>query len=197
MYVDRYSRLVLWLKILLPLIALALLSTVFLLSRVIETEIAIPFAEKEVHDRLRDQQVTGPIYHGTTLDGDEVAFVAERMITPEAGRDKNEAEELHLTLTLSSGTLVEVNAARGSLDIVENRADMRGDVTITTSTGYLVNSDRLIARLSEIDVTSPGPVRATGPLGRLDAGGMTLSSGNGDGAAHLVFTNGVKLIYTP
>ena len=57
---DRHSRVVSWLKVLFPLIALALLSTLFLLSRAIEPQAVIPFADNEVQERLRDQHITGP-----------------------------------------------------------------------------------------------------------------------------------------
>lgn len=197
MAVDRYSRLIVWLKVLLPLAALALLSTLFLLSRVIDPETVIPFAEKEIQDRLRDQQVTGPIYYGTTADGDEISFAAEKLTTPPGTTGANAAEEVAVTLDLSSGTTITLNANRGQFDIAGNVADLNGDVIITTSTGYRVTSDQLITQLSQLDVTSPGPVAATGPFGTLDAGGMTLSKRKDDATTQLVFTNGVKLIYTP
>lgn len=81
---DRHSRVVSWLKVLFPLIALALLSTLFLLSRAIEPQAVIPFADKEVQERLRDQQITGPFYSGTTADGDLISFSAEKLTTPAA-----------------------------------------------------------------------------------------------------------------
>lgn len=197
MAVDRYSRLVVWLKVLLPLAALALLSTLFLLSRVIDPETVIPFAEKEIQDRLRDQQVTGPIYYGTTADGDEISFAAEKLITPPGTQGANAAEEVDITLTLVSGTLLTLSAMQGQFDIAGDTATLADTVVITTSTGYRVESDRLITQLSTVDVTSPGPVAATGPFGTLDAGGMTLSKRKEDANTQLVFTNGVKLIYTP
>ena len=42
---DRYSRMIAFLKVLLPLMALALLSTLFLLSQNTEPMASIPFAE--------------------------------------------------------------------------------------------------------------------------------------------------------
>ncbi|MEO0504251.1 MAG: hypothetical protein AAFZ14_13070, partial [Pseudomonadota bacterium] len=69
---DRYSRFVAWLKVLLPLAALALLSTLFLLSRNTDPIAAVPFADDELLDRVRDEQITGPFFSGTTTDGDRV-----------------------------------------------------------------------------------------------------------------------------
>lgn len=197
MQADTYSRAVVWLKVLLPLLALGILSTLFLLSRVIDPEAVIPFADKEIQDRLRDQQVTGPIYQGVTADGDELSFVAAKLTSPQGQAGANKAEDLTITMDLTSGATIVLTALDGLFDIAANRSDLMGDVVITTSTGYRITSDMLITALSTLDVESPGPVAGTGPLGTLDAGTMTLKAGKAGGPAQLVFTNGVKLIYQP
>ncbi len=197
MQADRYSRMVGLLKVLLPLMALGLLSTLFLLSRVIDPEAEIPFADKEIQDRLRDQQVTGPIYHGTTADGDEISFAATKLITVPGQTGVNQAEDVEVTIDLVSGTRILLNAIVGHVDIASDRANLERDVVITTSSGYQIESDRLLTQLSTLQVESPGPVAADGPFGTLDAGAMRLSSGNDGKPAQLVFTNGVKLIYVP
>lgn len=185
------------LKVLLPLAALAILSTLFLLSRVIDSEAVIPFADKEIQDRLRDQQVTGPIYYGTTADGDEISFAAETLITVPGQTGANEAEDITVTMGLSSGTNIVLTAARGTVDIAANLVDLAGDVVITTTTGYQINSELLITQMSTLDVTSPGQVAAVGPFGVLDAGAMTLNAGKEGNPTQLLFTNGVKLVYNP
>lgn len=197
MQLDRYSQLVGWLKVLLPLLALAILSTLFLLSRVVDPESAIPFADKEIQDRLRDQQVTGPVYSGVTADGDELSFAAQKLTRPPGQTGANDAEEVEVTLDLVGGSQVRLTSDTGRFDMAENRADLEGNVIITTSTGYRLTSDTLITQLSTLDVESPGPVQGNGPLGTLDAGAMNLKAGKGGNAAQLVFTNGVKLVYTP
>ncbi|MDF1726688.1 MAG: LPS export ABC transporter periplasmic protein LptC [Sulfitobacter sp.] len=185
------------LKVLLPLMALGILSTLFLLSRSINPEQTIPFAEKEIQDRLRDQIVTGPFYYGTTADGDEIAFAAETLTTPPGEVGINRAEEVDVTMDLAGGGQVKLRSDVGLFNISENNADLQGDVVITTQAGYRVTSDRMLTELSGLNVRSPGPVQSDGPPGILTAGAMTLTGEGPEGAAHLVFTNGVKLIYTP
>ena len=197
MQADRYSKMVLWLKVLLPLMALALLSTLFLLSRKVDPELAIPFADKEIQDRLRDQIVTGPFYFGTTVDGDEIAFSADTLTTPPDNVGTNRADSVNVVMDLASGAQVTLSSDTGFFDIAGNLADLQGNVVIITSSGYRVESDQMLAQLSSLDVRSPGPVHSVGPPGTLDAGKMVLSSSGDGGAAQLVFTNGVKLIYTP
>lgn len=197
MQADSYSRLVSWLKVLLPLMALGLLSTLFLLSRAVDPQTSIPFADKEIQDRLREQIVTGPFYYGTTPEGDEIAFSADSLTTPQEEVGINRAEKVDLVIDLSSGGQITLTSNSGIFDLPNDSADLEGDVIITTSTGYRITSNRMLSELSGLYVRSPGAVQSEGPFGRLDAGAMVLSSKGGDGGAHLVFTNGVKLVYVP
>ena len=67
--VDRHTRLVGWLKVILPLTALAILSTLFLVARRVDPEAALPYAEVDVEDLAREPRMTAPTYAGTTEDG--------------------------------------------------------------------------------------------------------------------------------
>lgn len=194
---DRYSQFVVWLKVILPLIALGILSTLFLLGRGGDPDPIIPFAEAEIQDRLRDRLVSGPIYQSLTADGDELAFRAAKLTSPPSQTGANEAEEIEITMNLTSGTTVTVTALNGRLDMAADRTDLRGDVVITTSSGYRLTSDWMHTAIAALDVTSPGPVVGTAPLGTLNAGAMRLSSGDAPESGRLVFTDGVKLVYHP
>ena len=194
---DRYSLLVALLKVLLPLMSLALLSTLFLLSRTVDPELVIPFAEKEIQDRLRDQQVTGPFYNSTTDSGDRISFEAESLRTPEGKTGENEADDVEVVMDLSSGGQVRLRSNKGHFFVARDQAELIGDVVITTTSQYRIESQKMLVRMTALNVQSPGAVHAVGPLGTLDAGAMELrSSENGD-PSQLIFTNGVKLIYQP
>ncbi len=197
MQADSYSRWVSWLKVLLPMMALALLSTLFLLSRAIDPQTTIPFADKEIQDRLRDQQVTGPFFSGTTTDGDLISFAAETLRTPDGKVGANQAEVVEVVLAISGGAKITILADAAAFDIATDNAELSGDVIITTSTDYRIISDMLTTRLSALNVQSPGPVEATGPPGKLNAGSMVLTTSDQGKPTQLIFTNGVKLVYTP
>lgn len=197
MEADRYSRLVSWLKILFPLIALVLLSTLFLLSRAIDPEATIPFADTEVQERLRDQQVTGPFYSGTTDDGDLISFSAEKLTTPRGQTGTNEAEDLRAVLDLQSGAQIVMDAARAKVDAGADQAELIGNVRINTSTGYSIQSERMTSNLATLDIASPGPVEANSPAGEITAGAMTITNRQDSAGSQMLFTKGVKLIYTP
>jgi len=195
--VDRHSQLVSWLKVVFPLMALALLSTLFLLSRTVDPESVIPFADKEIQDRLRDQQVTGPFFSGTTADGEEISFSAETLTTPQGQTGSNRAEDVHVVVDMRDGAKMTLKSNLARFDLSQDLAELTGDVVITTSNGYRVTSDLLTSEMSKLNLQSPGPVEAVGPAGDLQAGSMSMTGGKGVNANQLFFTNGVKLVYTP
>ncbi len=195
--VDRHSRAVAWLKVVFPLTALALLSTLFLVSRTVDPESVIPFADKEIQDRLRDQQITGPFFSGATADGEQISFSAEKLTTPQGQTGGSSAEDIDVKLNLLDGTELTLRSDSALFDVAEDIAELTGDVVITTSAGYRIVSDLLTSEMSKVNLRSPGQVFATGPAGTLEAGSMELTGGKGADANQLFFTNGVKLVYTP
>jgi lipopolysaccharide export system protein LptC len=193
---DRYSRMVAWLKVLLPLMALALLSTLFLLSRTVDPTASVPFAEAEIQERVRDQQITGPFFSGSTPNGDQISFSAGKMST-DHNNGSTIANDLSAQIDLASGSRIVFFADTGTIDIASDTSILSGNVLITTSSGYRVNSDQLISSMTSLDVESPEKVMAVGPIGNLTAGSMTITTTENTENTHLIFKNGVNLIYDP
>lgn len=194
---DRHSRTIALLKVIFPLAALALLSTLFLLSRAMEPEAAIPFADKEIQDRLRDQQITGPFFSGTTADGDQMSFSAQTLVTLPGRIGANRAEDVVVELKTGSGASYKMQADVAELDISDNVATLTGDVMIDSSSGYHINTASLTALISDTDLTAPETVEATGPVGTLTAGNLRIFTPNSAESAQMLFSGGVKLVYTP
>ncbi|WP_298858803.1 LPS export ABC transporter periplasmic protein LptC [uncultured Sulfitobacter sp.] len=194
---DRYSRMVSLLKVAFPLAALALLSTLFLLARVMDSDTAIPFADVEIQERLRDQQITGPFFSGTTQTGDQMSFSAKKLVTLQDNVGTNRAEEVVAKLQTAQGTIFQLQADVAELDIAGNTAHLSGAVSMDTSTGYRINTAELTSNISTLDVTAPQRVEATGPLGVFTAGNMRIFSPNDAENTQMLFSGGVKLVYTP
>jgi len=194
---DRYSRTVALLKVAFPLAALALLSTLFLVARAMNTETVIPFADKEIQDRLRDQQITGPFFSGTTQDGDQMSFSADKLITLRDAVGTNRAEGVTAQMQTAQGATFQLQADVVELDIADGAALMTGDVSVVTSTGYLVNTARLTSLISTLDLTAPETVDAKGPLGTFTAGTMRVFSPKDVSGTQMIFSGGVKLVYLP
>lgn len=197
MSVDRHTRVVGWLKVALPLLALAVLATLFLLADQIDPEAALPYAEVDVTDRAREPRMTAPSYSGTTSDGAALSLTAEEA-RPAAPDAPARALGLVLDLTTPDGVLTELRAATAEIDRAERMIVLSGGVTVSTGSGYRMDAAEVMARLDRSGLESRGAVTATGPAGDLEAGGMVLSQDNGrPGAYVLVFNQGVRLVYRP
>ncbi|AXI44682.1 hypothetical protein C1J03_00730 [Sulfitobacter sp. SK012] len=194
---DSHTRTVTWLKVAFPLAALGILSTLFLLSRTIDTESAIPFADKEIQERLRDQQVTAPFFSGSTADGDQLSFSAVKLTTPSGQLGANEAEGVLARIETADGNRIKVQANMARFDIAADMADLEGDVVLETSSGYRMTTRTLTSQMSSFEINAPDAVHAVGPLGVLDAGSMTIKTPQAGENVQLIFNNGVKLVYTP
>ena len=192
-----YSRLVAWLKILLPLAALALLSTLFLFSRNVDPVNSIPFSQVDLEERVREQQLTQPSFSGSTARGDLIRFTASavRPDTDTPGRATADAPQARIDLV--GGTVIEFHAKSGEMDQPGDLARLKGDAVLTSSTGYTVQTEELTAGIETIRAETPGAVEGTGPAGRFTAGKMVLTTDPGTGDAHLLFTGGVHLVYEP
>ena len=194
---DGYSRLIAWLKVLLPLMALALLSTLFLLSRDRDNVVEMPFAETEIRDRVAGQQVTEPYFSGVSPNGDRIVVAAERLVTIDGQIGENQIAEVSAQFDLTDGTRVNLVADEGRVSMTKSEADLSGDVHFTTSSGFTLSSEYFVALINRLDIRSPGPVEGDGPFGTLDAGAMAYRAIEGQESPHLLFTNRVKLIYKP
>lgn len=194
---DRHTRLVGWLKVALPLMALAILSTLFLVARRIDPEDALPYAEVDVEDLAREPRMTAPTYAGTTEDGAALTLSAEEA-RPAAEGSPARAAGLRLDLATPDGGSTEVVAAEARMDDTARQVLLSGGVTVTTSTGYRLETAEVAAKLDRTGLESRAPVVATGPAGEIRADGMSLSQDiRTPGDYVLVFKGSVRLVYQP
>ncbi|WP_420585357.1 LPS export ABC transporter periplasmic protein LptC [Ruegeria sp.] len=193
---DGHSRRVQFLKVLLPLVAILMLSTVFLLSRSIETDVTVPFTQTDIDERLAEQVVTRPNYRGTTRKGEEVRIEAKRA-TQGTEDSRPTASEFYGQLGLSGGGVITLDSNSGMIRPDKNTATFVGDVIITSTDGIEITTDLLNTALDEIRGDAPGQVNGTGIIGNFSAGSMTFGTEKKDGPVHIIFTDGVKLVYEP
>ena len=199
--IDTHSRMVAWLKIALPLAALVILSTLFLLADRIDPDAALPYAQVDVEDRVRAPRMTAPSYAGTTADGAALTLTATEA-RPASDATQAVAQGLALRLDTPDGGRTDLTAASAVIDDATSRLFLSGGVEIVTSTGYRITTDAMTANLDRSGLESPGPVQATGPAGTLVADKFTLGQdnqtpGQAPGGYLLVFKGGVRLLYQP
>ena len=195
--VDRHTRLVGWLKVALPLTALAILSTLFLVARRIDPEAALPYAEVDVEELAREPRMTTPTYAGTTEDGAALTLSASEA-RPAVDGAPAKAAGLRLELATPDGGRTELLAAEAVMDNATRQMLLSGGVTLTTSSGFRLETAEVAAKLDRTGLESRAPVKATGPAGEITAESMVLGQDNRTpGAYVLVFKGSVRLVYQP
>lgn len=197
-----YSRVVAWLKILLPLLGVVLLSTVFLVQKEDEFDGGLVFSQIDLDSLGDGLTIRSPRFNGATKSGDSFSIVAETAL-PDGPKPKTIAfTALHARTDYVSGVSVEVSAKQGVAVLASQEIVAEGGVLVETSQGYVGTTDAATANLRTGAMFTHGPIRMTGPLGDLEAGRMEIRLLDGaDGALNknqfFWFENGVKLVYQP
>ena len=190
-----YSRLVTWLKILLPLTALAILSTVFFLARAPDTERQLPFATPDGTPIDATELIANPSFSGVTSDGGAIRLEANEVRPVGEGLNSLVASELRGRIETPDGRIYTARASAGAIDLEARIATLSSPVNFDASSGLDVLAGDVSVRLDRIDIRSEQTALATTPFGRVTAGGFSV--GMSDGGYLLVFNNGVELIYAP
>ena len=191
---NMHSRVVMILKITLPLVALAILASLFLFSAPIDPEDAIPYADVEIADRLAQPRMTGAGFSTVTSDGATLTLSAEAAVPKAGGATVTGLSGL---LQSPDGASTQITAAKAELDRAKGQLQLTEGVTLQTSQGYAIRTDAVNVATDRTAMESPGPVEATAPMGELTSGRvqMTIAS---DGKTYLlVFNKGVRLLYQP
>lgn len=205
---NLYSRFIGWSKILLPLAALALLSTLFLFARKTSGELTIPYAE--IEEIARDPRISEPAFSGVADDGSVIAVHA-RTIRPDPDRsDSFFVDDLQMDITATDGAVFTVTSGEGYLNGPEQVIGLSGLSRVTSSSGFALESQGLVADLAAGTLVSVGPIAIMAPFGEMTAGGVEISTlpdqtalvpidldpdGLTQSGSRMVFNNGVRLLY--
>ena len=195
---NRHTLLVGWAKIALPLLALALLSTLFLLSKRVDPSAAIPYAQVDVEKLARESALTRPEFSSVTQDGATLTVTAAQALPlPESGGGGASAKQLIAKLTARDGLVTDLSATQGRFDPSAGQITLQGSVAMQTSQGYRLSSALIEIETDRNTLVSPGPIQGAAPFGTLQAGAMTMTPPESGAGDDLVFNKGVKLIYQP
>ncbi len=179
-------------SILLPMAALALLSTVFLFARVPSQETVIPYAELE--EIAREPRLSGARVSGVAADG-SVISVSARTARPMG--DILTADSLSAVIDSIDGTHIDIRAGTGEINNAERTARLTGLARIETSNGYEMETAGISADISTGRIVSDGALEVQAPFGSLTAGQLIIETPEGGNGQVMLFQNGVRLVYTP
>ena len=199
---NMHSRLVAWTKIVFPLAALAILSSLFLFSKSNDPGKGVRLFDGDLAEFASKERITAPRFAGMTPSGIAIQISAVEASPRNTGGPAFDAVDLKAELEMPNGSSVNVLAGMGSIDSLNMVADLTGGITLETSDGYVARTEGLFFALNKLDIRSDGEISAVGPLGTVSAGSMVLrtTSTNDPEKSNgfdLVFKNGIKLIYKP
>lgn len=196
------TRIVRWLRVLLPLVALAILSTLFLLSKGPGKDPSIPYADVDAEELAREPQMTLPEYAGVTRGGAAVTLRADQLRS--ASGAEGDASRMRMTWRAEDGLAADMTAPAGAL--ADGVIRLTGGVRMTTSSGWALTTPQIDTPTDDTAndgsgtraaIVAPDEVNAFAPFGQLTAGAMELSRAAVGGDHLLNFTDGVRLIYQP
>ncbi len=191
----QYSRSVRWMKVVLPIGALGLIGLIFLMGEDRGAIIDL--------DQTRDAALLGaglklenPRFAGVTDDGDPFVVTARSALPDGAMPDLIDLDGPTGEVRLSDGITLNVTADDGQMHRKDERLDLTGDVTLTTSNGYHAKTQRVELDLSDKSALAPGKVQANGPMGSIRADRLTVSRADPKARDVTIrFEGNVKLIY--
>lgn len=195
---DRHSRVVRVLRWVLPIAAVVLLASIFVLSTSNRVRQGLIIADSKLAELAIGQKITNPNFSGVTKSGDAFSISAEWALPDSPNPEKVELSRPQTTIDFKSGRRLETIADGGLLDLATSEATLSNNVRLTASNGYTAHAAALVLNFESGNVHSLGPVQADGPVGSIEAGSMTLLQNldqKDHGNAVLMFTGGVKLIY--
>ncbi len=193
---NLYSNFVTLAKIVLPLAAIALLASLFLLADGPRESQSIPYSDVELDEIISGQRLARPSYRSVLADGSPLAVRAERAIPDPTTEGRIKAEDITVEMISQDAVRTYLTAPRGVFDEASQTGAATGGVRVERSDGYVATTPGLRATILGDRIETLGPLLAFGPGIRLEAGsGRLTQDPNRPGTEVLVFTGGVKLIY--
>jgi len=195
--VKTYSRAVAWMKVLLPLSAVAVVAVLFVSAQK-PGELTDIFSTEELAALGAGLRLDSPRFAGVTPEGEPFAIRADWALPDGAMPSFVDLERPEGEIELHDGRTVSAKADTGRIHREQKTLVLKGSVVLDTSDGYHIETGQLEIDLDTKTAKGVGPVRGSGPNGQIDAGSFRAEAGE-DGAENgkIWFENRVRLVLIP
>jgi len=184
----RRSRFVGLMKVMLPVLAVALFGVVLAWPQIVRRAdgFRISFASVEEQDGSLTMEKAR--YRGTDAKGQPFLVTADSAIQATGDAKQIVLDQVTADITLNGGTWITLQSRTGLYEQEMQRLTLEGNVNLFTDHGYEFHGHLAEIDLREGTIASDQKVWGQGPLGRLQANGMRVAEkGN-----RILFTGGVK-----
>jgi lipopolysaccharide export system protein LptC len=193
-----YSRIVAILKVGLPLLALAMLGSLFLFTDQEAPQGELAFSPADLAELAAGMEVLNPVLSGTTDANDAFRFSAAVVVPDAAPPTRAQAREITGRMSFVGGPEVDLAAEAADLDLETRTLALEGNVRVTTSTDYRLEAVRMQADLRGGILRAEDAVTAAGPMGTITARRLEVRPDPDNGGSRLfLFEGAVRLVYDP
>ena len=189
--VEKYSRFVSAMKVVLPTVAGLLLALVLILPQLrgepeqFTAEVAIAG-----DDGSGSLSLVNARYLGTDTSGQPFSVTAESVREAEGGDENIDLTAPQADISLNDGTWLMVGADTGRYHRESQVLDLEGAVNLFQDQGYELHTEAATVMLEQGAATSSTPVQTQGPFGRLESQGFELQ----DKGKVVYFTGPARLV---
>ena len=197
--IGGYTRLITITKVVLPLIAIGLLGTVFLVTNDEAQEGGFTFTKADLNSLESGMRIDKPRMFGSNPNGDLYNFVADALLPDSLTPSLVEAQQISGEIKYQTGGNIQLSAQKAEFMLEGNQIRLSGGMLAVMSDGARVTGEGLLAELDTGKLTSNGSVSVTSPLGSIQAGNFRVELiGEGDEEKQMIwFENGVMLSFRP
>lgn len=189
---PKWSRFVRRMRLILPVIALALFAVIFVWGDIQNNNIIPTQEAAKLAPTIGKNELVNPRFESIDKDNQPFTFTAERAVQDSTDENLVMLEKPTGDMKLNSGDTIGINAQRGSFRQNNKILLLRGDVKLTHDKGYELTTQELDFDLMKNTALSQVDVIAKGPEGTITAKGLQGESDTG----HLIFNGPAKLILT-
>jgi lipopolysaccharide export system protein LptC len=188
-YSPTYSKIIRWMRLALPLTALAIAAIVFswsgprqsLLSRTADTEIRKTIGKNEL---------VSPRFENVDAQNRPYTLTAERAVQDKIDGNVIVLEKPRGDMVLEDNHWIAMEASEGAFEQADRKLLLRGNVRLFRDGGYQLETPELHIDIANNTALSEKDVYGQGPEGTLEARGLLGDNIKGT----LVFTGPAKLV---
>ena len=190
---DKYSRMVAWLKILLPLLALAVLGTVFLINSDDSYDSGFTFSKADLETLESGSFLSQSKVDGVTSKGEPFQLIAA-LITPDSDNPNLVTiSDLSGSFDFLSGGWLKLEAESAVMDIGAQTVVFEHGGQMESSDGNVATVSTMLVHLASGEISGTGAV-ASGPLGEISADSFRIEADEAENRV-LWFENNVRMRY--
>lgn len=187
-----YTKFVRSMRIALPLLAMLIVVVLVVLSSENEDVIKAPPPKEEVvkQTSIGKNELLKPRFDTYDKEGRPYTITAERAFQTVDSSDVIYLEKPVADSTMSDGAWVALESVAGTYDQLGQTLLLEGSVKLFHDAGYSLVTDKLDIDLETNKAVSKMPVSGHGPIGTLEAAGMSADGTNNI----LIFTGPAKIV---